>query len=189
MSDKIFLISGASCSGKDSVIKKLRERIDFIKPITTTTREMRPGEINGRDYYFLSEADFRNGIENDEFFEWAEEDRGKFYGVTKKEIERAKSAGKTILWKVDYKGVISIKKMLPEAVAILIASPVEILKKRISERGDNNNKGYIKERMEYNQGWLENEHFFDYKVENEQGKLDETVEKVLKIIKENEKLS
>ncbi|HBO16661.1 MAG: Guanylate kinase [Candidatus Moranbacteria bacterium GW2011_GWE2_35_2-] len=178
----IFLISGPSGAGEDSILNSIKNRIDFIKPITTTTREPREGEINGKTYYFTTADEFKDGIKNGKFLEWAQADREKFYGVTKKEIARVKKSGKIVLWKVDYKGVLTIKKLLPETISVLITAPLDILEKRIRTR-DNASEEFIRARMEYAKGWLENEDAFDYKIKNEQGKLNEAVEKFVKIIK------
>ena len=181
MNSKIFVISGPSGAGEDSILEKIKEKIDYIKPVTTTTREMRPGEIEGKTYYFVSKEKFKEMINNDELLEYAEEDRGNFYGVTKKEIEKAKKSGKLVFWKIDYKGVLYIKEIFPDIPAILINAPMDVLKERLRGRGESENM--IKERMEYAKGWEENKDIFDYVVENEQGKLDESVEKVYNIVK------
>jgi len=190
MKSNVFIISGPSGAGEDSVIKGLKKHLNIERVITTTTREMRPGESQGRPYYFISKEEFKKGVKNGDFFEWAEEDNNNFYGVTRREIERAKNhvkfspRGGAVIWKVDYKGVITIKKTLPEAVAIMISAPADILEKRIRNRNKVSEE-FVRERMEYAKGWEKNKKFFDYIVENKEGKLNETISKVAEIIKKN----
>lgn len=179
---KIFLLSGPSCAGEDSIIGGLRDKLSFELIITTTTREIRPGESQGKPYYFISKEEFRNGINKDEFYEYAKEDRGNFYGVTKKEFERAVNVGKPIIWKVDYQGVLTAKKLFPECIAILIDVDLETVRGRLLKR-DNASEEYIKGRLEHARGWYDNKDKFDYVVKNENGKLNEAIEEVEDIIK------
>jgi guanylate kinase len=180
----IFMISGPSGAGEDSILEKLKDSILFEKIITSTTREMRPGESQGDPYYFISKKEFETKIGRNEFYEYAEEDRGNFYGVTKKEIERVLNISKPIIWKLDYKGVLAVKKLFPSAVAILIDVPVDVIENRIRRR-DNLSEEYIQGRLQYARGWYENRGIFDFFVKNEEGKMDEAVEKIAEIIKKH----
>jgi len=184
MKSNIFIVSGPSGAGEDSVIEGLKKHLDIERVITTTTREMRSGESHGQPYYFISKEEFKKGVENGEFFEYAEEDNNNFYGVTHKEIKRARNSEKVVVWKVDYKGVLNLKKIIPEIPAILINAPLDIIEKRIRNR-DGVSEEFIQERIKYAQGWTENKNAFDYGVENEEGKLDEAVSRVAEIIKNN----
>ena len=179
----IFIISGPSGAGEDSVIKKLKNHIDFDKIVTTTTRAMRPEDEEGVSYYFISEEEFKKGIEENRFFEYALEDNGNYYGGTYEELERAKKSPKPILWKVEYQGELKAKKILPEVKSIFIYIPFELIKERLAKRGETEET--INSRLEYAKGWYDNEDAFDFKVINEEGKLDETVQKVAEIIKNN----
>jgi guanylate kinase len=181
MKNNIFIISGPSGAGEDSVITGLRQIFDLDKIITTTTREKREGEIDGRDYFFVSQEKFREMIEQGEFFEWAEEDNGQLYGGTIKEIDRVKRGTKLCLWKIDYKGVIAAKKLLPEAISIFIYIPLTEMKRRLEARG--HDKIFIKTRLEYAQGWFENKNIFDHSVENVYEQLEKTIEQVASIIR------
>ena len=181
----IFIISGPSGAGEDSIIDGLKKKFPIEKIITTTTREMRPGEVNGVDYYFISKEEFEKGLENEIFAEHARQYNGNLYGVTKSELERVKALDKVGIWKIEYKGVMSVKKMYPEIIAIFInASSLEILENRIRRR-DNLSDQYIKERMEYTKEWLKYKDVYDYEIINEEGKLADAIEKVAGIIKEN----
>ncbi|KKP80194.1 MAG: guanylate kinase [Candidatus Moranbacteria bacterium RIFOXYA12_FULL_35_19] len=181
----IFIISGPSGAGEDSVIEGLKKYFEIERIITTTTRQMRSGESQGHPYYFISKEEFITKRDKGEFVEWAEQYNGNFYGVSKEEIERVKNSGKIGTWKIEWKGVITAKKIYPEIKAIFITVPdLKILEDRIRRR-DGVSDEYIKERMEYTKEWMKHEDIYDYKVVNEEGKLDETVQKVAEIIKEN----
>jgi len=179
----IFIISGPSGAGEDSVIKKLKDFINFDKVVTTTTRAMRPEDKEGVSYYFVTKEEFERGIEENKFFEYALEDNGNYYGGTYAELERVKKSNNPVIWKVEYQGVIAGKKILPEAKSIFIYIPFEMIEKRLKARGES--EKVINSRLSYAKGWYENEEIFDYKVLNEEGKLDETVKKVAEIIKSN----
>lgn len=182
--NRLFIISCPSGAGEDSVITGLKKCLDIEKIITTTTRKIRPNETQGKEYYFISKDKFKEGIANNEFFEYAEEDNAQFYGVKNKELERIKNCGKIKIWKIDYKGVITAKKLMPQIIAILILPPsIEILEKRLLKRGET--KEFIKRRMDYAKGWLKHKNIFDYQVINHENRLAETVEEVKKIILKN----
>lgn len=180
----IFLVYGPSGSGKDSVIEGLKKYFPIKKVVTTTTRKMRPGESQGKPYYFVSKKMFAKMVKNGEFFEFARGNNGQFYGVMKKEVEKAKKSKKIIFWKVDHKGVIAIKKLLPDIKAILITSSQPVLEKRIRQR-DGDNEKYIKERIAYAKETLKHKNLYDYKIENKEGKLNKAIQEVEKIIKQN----
>lgn len=183
-SSKIFIISGPSGAGEDSVIEGLRKHFKIERVITSTTRPMRPGESQGKPYYFLSREEFEKKIKNNELAEWAEEYNNNLYGVTKKELERVANSGRIGIWKIEYKGVMNVKEKFPEIKSIYIAPPsLEVLQERIRRRNPDVSEEYIRERMNYTQEWIKHENIYDYKVVNEEGKLEETIEKVAEIIK------
>lgn len=180
----IFIISGPSGAGEDSVIEGLKKILPVEKIITSTTRKMREGEIHGVNYYFISKEDFKEKIKKDELAEWAQEYNNNFYGVTKEELARVENSGKIGLWKIEYKGVITAKNKFPEIKSIYIAPPsLEILRQRIIRRDPSVSEEYLNERMEYTREWMKHEDIYDYKVVNEEGKLEETIQKVTEIIK------
>ncbi|HDH07699.1 MAG TPA: guanylate kinase, partial [Candidatus Moranbacteria bacterium] len=181
----IFIISGPSGAGEDSIIKGLRKHFPIESVVTTTTRNMRPGESNGNPYWFVLREEFEKRRDNGEFVEWAEQYNSNLYGVTKKEIERIKNSGKVGIWKIDYKGVITAKKVYPEIPAIFITVPsLDILEKRIRNR-DYASEEYIKERMEYTREWMKHKDIYDYTIINEEGKLDKAIKEAVEIIKSN----
>ena len=184
----IFIISGPSGAGEDSIIEGLKSIFPVERIVTTTTREMRPGEIEGKSYYFISHEEFQKSIAENKFFEHAELDRNNLYGVTFQEIERVEKLDKIILWKIDYKGVLNAKKLLLEVISIFIDVPPEVIRQRIKKR-DNASEEFIQKRLAYAQGWYDNRDKFNYVVKNEDGKLDEAIQKVAEIIKAHAKLN
>ena len=181
--NKLFIISGPSGAGQDSVIEGLKKFIPIERVITTTTRKMRSGESDGNPYYFISKEEFARGIKENIFFEYAEEYNDQFYGVTKKEIERVLSCGKIGIWKIEYKGVITVKKLMPDVISIFIMTPtLKDIEKRLLKRGES--KEFIKERMVYTKEWLKHKDVYDYEVINYGNRLDKAVDKVKKIILE-----
>ena len=180
---KFFILSGPSGAGEDSVIAGLGHHLEFEKVITTTSRPMRTGECQGNPYYFMSRDDFEKGIGENKFVEYAVQDGGNYYGGTYQELDRVKKLNRSVIWKLDWQGAISGKKMFPDAVAIYIYIPPEVIEKRLRLRGDA--EEIIKARLDFSKGWYENEKIFDYKVENKEGELDKTIDQVVEIIKKN----
>ncbi len=180
----IFIISGPSGAGEDSVIDGLKKILPIEKTITSTTRKIRTGEVHGVNYYYISREEFEKKIENNELAEWAKEYNDNFYGVTKTELDRVGKSGKVGLWKIEYKGVITAKAKFPEIKSIYIAPPsLEILRQRIQRRDPLVSQEYLDERMAYTKEWMQHEDIYDHKVVNEEGKLEETIQKVAEIIK------
>lgn len=180
----IFILSGPSGAGEDSIIDGLENILPIERVITTVTRAPRTGESDGHPYYFISLENFQQKIARGEMAEYAQQYNGNFYGVTKEELERIAKLKKIGIWKIDYKGVETAKKMFPDIIAIFITAPLEILEQRIRTR-DHLTETYITERMEYTKEWLNHTDIYDYTVENAQGKLNEAVEQVAAIIKKH----
>lgn len=181
----IFIVSGPSGAGEDSIINELEKKLPIERIVTTTTREMRKGESQGNPYYFISQDEFEKKLKNNELAEYAQQYNGNFYGVTKDELGRVEKCGKIGIWKIEYKGVMTVKKTYPEIVAIFVNAPsLEILENRIRRR-DNVSDEYIKERMEYTKQWLNHLNIYDYSVINHEGKLAEAVNAVKEIIESN----
>jgi len=178
----IFIISGPSGAGEDSIIDALPKYFPTERIITTTTRKMRLGESQGNPYYFITKDEFQDKIDRRGFVEFAQEYNDNFYGVTHEEIDRVAKSKKIGIWKIEYKGVITAKKLFPEIVAIFINAPLDILESRIRRR-DNVTDEFIKERLDYTKEWLKHRHIYDYEIINEEGKLDKAIEDVANIIR------
>ncbi|MCK5332821.1 guanylate kinase [Candidatus Parcubacteria bacterium] len=179
--NKLFIISGPSGTGEDSVIEGLKKVLPIERVVTTTTRKKR-SEIFAKDsYYFISKEEFESGIKEDNFFEYAREYNDQLYGVTKKEIQRVLDCDKIGIWKIEYKGVITVKQIMPEVISIFIMTPtLEDIEKRLTKRGEE--AEYIKQRMVYTKEWLKHRNIYDYEAINYENKLDETIERVKNII-------
>lgn len=136
---KALIFSAPSGSGKTTIVHHLLSKNpDLGFSISAATRDKRGRkEENGKDYYFLTPEEFKHKIDNDEFVEWEEVYAGNFYGTLKSEIERIWSSGKNVIFDVDVKGGIALKKYFGEkALAIFVKVPsLEVLKQRLNDRG------------------------------------------------------
>ncbi len=177
----IFVISGPSGAGEDSVINGLRKKMKFNRVITTVTRAKRAGEANKRPYYFISVPAFKKLIETDAFVEWAIV-YGDYRGCTKAEIERLLKLKAPILWKADWQGVKTIKKQFPGTVAVFVTpTSYHVLEDRLIKRGVDSIET-IKKRAAETKDWLKQKKVYDHVVYNKEGKLTETIEKVYAIL-------
>lgn len=156
--EKAIIITAPSGAGKTTLVKKLlQNRDDLAFSVSACTRQQRPGEIDGKDYYFLSEKEFRNKIKEHAFAEWEEVYEGMFYGTLLSEIERIWKENKAVIFDIDVKGALNLKEKLGnKALSVFIAPPnVEVLKERLLGRGTENNEtlqkryGKALEEMEY----------------------------------------
>ncbi len=176
---KVFIISAPSGTGKTTVAKKVLEQIpDLVRVVTYTTRQPRPGEIDGQDYRFVSKEEFEAKIKEDYFLEYANV-YGNYYGTPKKDIEELISTGKDALLIIDVQGAFKVKSLMPEAVSIFLLPPsFEELRRRIEGRGyvDKN----LEKRLQTAKEEIPCAKYFDYIVINDF--LNNAVEKVKAII-------
>src|SRR6187549_587747 len=139
MPGKALIFSAPSGSGKTTIVKHLLQaNPDLGFSISASTRDKRGRtEENGKDYYFLTPEQFKQKIDADEFIEWEEVYEGNFYGTMKSEIERIWNAGKNVIFDVDVKGGLNLKKYFGDkALAIFVKVPsIEILTARLHDRG------------------------------------------------------
>ncbi len=136
-SGKLIIVSAPSGAGKTTLVKHLLENLDSIEfSVSCATRNPRPNEIHGKDYYFISAEEFKQKIENQEFAEFEEVYEGSFYGTLKSEIERIWAKGKSVIFDIDVVGGINLKKIYPEnSLSIFIMPPsVEELENRLRNR-------------------------------------------------------
>jgi guanylate kinase len=132
----VLVVSAPSGGGKTTLCREFLKSFPEVSfSVSSTTRPPRPGEVDGRDYRFISTEEFRRKIEKGEFVEWAE-NFGYFYGTSVEEVERARRLGRDILLDVDTRGAKSLRARFPEGVYIFILPPsIEVLKERLSHRG------------------------------------------------------
>jgi guanylate kinase len=139
MAGQAIIFSAPSGSGKTTIVKHLLEsNPDLGFSISASTRDKRGRtEQHGKDYYFLSPEDFKQKIDEDAFIEWEEVYAGNFYGTLKSEIERIWSEGHNVIFDVDVKGGLNLKKYFGEkALAIFVKVPsIEVLEARLNDRG------------------------------------------------------
>ena len=139
MAGKAIIFSAPSGSGKTTIVKHLLENNpDLGFSISASTRDKRGRtEKNGKDYYFLPPKEFKKKIDNNEFVEWEEVYEGNFYGTLKSEIDRVWREGKDVIFDVDVKGGLNLKKYFGDkALAIFVKVPsLEVLKERLNDRG------------------------------------------------------
>ena len=138
-SGKAIIFSAPSGSGKTSLVKHLMQHVPQLGfSISACTRDRRGRhEVHGRDYYFLSIDEFKQKIDQDAFVEWEEVYAGNFYGTLKEEVHRIWKEGKAVIFDVDVKGGLALKKYFGEqALAIFVKVPsLEVLESRLNDRG------------------------------------------------------
>ena len=134
---KIIIFTAPSGSGKTTIVRHLLKKYDFLGfSVSATSRPKREKEIDGKDYYFLSQEKFRQKVKEDAFVEWEEVYPGKFYATLKLEIERLWAKGKHVVFDIEVKGATNIKKLFPDnSLAIFVRPPsIAELRKRLLGR-------------------------------------------------------
>lgn len=181
---KVIIVSAPSGSGKSTLVNHLLSSDPGLEfSVSATTRSPRGTEKNGVDYFFLSVPEFRSRIEKGEFAEWEEVYNGQYYGTLKSELERIWAAGKTILFDVDVKGGISLKKIFGDrGLSIFIMPPsVEVLRQRLIARGTDSPEK-IDERVKKAGIEIESAGLFDLVIVNDN--LETAKNEILKAVKD-----
>lgn len=178
----VYIISGPSGVGKDSVIDHLREELSEANYlVTATTRPMREGEIDGTHYIFMTREDFLEGIENDAFIEHAEV-YGNHYGVPRKPIEDGLATNHDVIIKVDVKGADTLRRLISNTVSIFLAPESMVaLHTRLRDRKTEDPKALAKRFRTASQELAEVKNF-DYVVFNEEDALDAAVQSIIDIV-------
>lgn len=175
----LIVISGFSGVGKGTVVKELVKKYGYSLSVSATTRAPRPGEVDGREYYFKSVADFRNLIDYNGFIEWAQYVEN-YYGTPRKFVEDEMAQGHDVILEIEVQGAMNIREQYPDSVLIFVSAPsAESLRDRLAGRGTESEE-VIDKRM--NRAAEESEAMkeYDYIVVNDV--LDDCVETVNSII-------
>ena len=164
---KLFVISGPSGVGKGTLLLELLSRHPEISlSVSATTRNPRPGEVNGKNYFFTSKDDFKQLIQNNELLEWAEF-AGNYYGTYVKTVEDTLSSGKDLAIEIEVQGAIQVKNKIKEAVLIFIMPPsVEELKQRLTGRNTETPEAIAK-RLSIVESEFKSRDIFDFTVVND----------------------
>tara|TARA_Y100000768_G_C23954779_1_gene672176 strand:- start:171 stop:734 length:564 start_codon:yes stop_codon:yes gene_type:complete len=169
MAGKVVILSAPSGSGKTTLARHLLsvEKLNFKFSVSATTRKKRDHEINGKDYFFFSQEEFKNGIQNQDFIEYEKVYENMYYGTLKSEINNL-ILNHNIVFDVDVLGALSLKKYFKSlAISIFIKPPsVDVLEKRLIDR-KKNNPAEIKERVRKAKIELKKETDFDAVIINE----------------------
>jgi guanylate kinase len=163
----VLVVTGPSGAGKGTLIRELIRRVPGLEvTVSATTRERRPGEENGREYWFLSGAEFQRRIDEGEFLEWVEYVSGHRYGTLRSELGRIGDAGRLPLLELETEGALRVKDEVPGAVTIFVSARVEELERRLRERATES-AGEIGERIELARRQLRQADEFDHQIEND----------------------
>ncbi|MDD2483873.1 MAG: guanylate kinase [Eubacteriales bacterium] len=176
----LFVVSGPSGAGKGTICKSLTERSNIDLSVSMTTRQPRPGEIDGVSYYFVPKEGFLENLENDGFLEHACV-FGNYYGTPKAPVLESLEEGRDVVLEIDIQGAMQIRQSYPKAIFIFILPPsMAELRKRITRRGSET-EAAINERMGKALKEVSYIDKYDYCVVN--GELKEAVDRVIAIVK------
>jgi guanylate kinase len=163
----VFVITGPSGAGKGTLIKGLLERVAGLEvAVSATTRAQRPGEIDGHDYWFLSDEDFTRRVDADAFLEYVPYVSGRRDGTLRSEMERIAEDGRICVLELELEGALAVQAEASGSVTIFIAADVPELERRLRGRATEST-GEIGERIDLARAQLEQAHRFRYMVRND----------------------
>lgn len=168
MEGKLIVICAPSGTGKSTLINRLKADYPTLEwSVSCTTRPMRAGEVNGKDYHFLSQEDFQNQISQDLFIEWARV-HSNFYGTSRVFVDQGLTQGKHLLFDLDVQGADAIKRIYQDIAKVIFIEPpsVEELEKRLRSRGTDTDR-VILERIENARKELMRKHDYDFLIMND----------------------
>jgi guanylate kinase len=179
---KLIIFSAPSGSGKTTIVHWLMQQIPGLAfSISATSRKKRPGETDGKDYYFLTVEEFKEKIRNNEFVEWEEVYENQFYGTLISEVERLRKEGKHVVFDVDVKGGMNIKRLYGnDALSVFIMPPsIEELERRLRHRNTDDEES-IRKRVKKAKYELQFAKHFDVVIVNDD--LEKAEQETLKVV-------
>ena len=163
----VFVVTGPSGAGKGTLIQALLERVPELEvAVSATTRLQRRGEENGREYWFLTDAEFVRQVHEGDFLEHVTYVSGKRYGTLRSEVDRIAGAGRIPLLELETEGALNVKEDVPGAVTIFITAPIPELERRLRDRASES-EGEIGERIGLARKQLAQAGEFDHVVVND----------------------
>jgi guanylate kinase len=176
----VFVITGPSGAGKGTLIERLVARVPELElAVSATTRERRPGEEHGREYWFLTEDEFTREVEDDAFLEWVSYVSGRRYGTLRSELDRIAAGGKAPVLELELDGALRVRDEVPGSVTIFIDAPLAELERRLRERATEST-GEIEDRVELARSQKEKAGEFAYVVVNDD--VDRAAEELIGIV-------
>jgi guanylate kinase len=178
---RLFVVTGPSGAGKGTLIKGLvARREDLELAVSATTRPIRAGEADGRDYYFLDEEEFVRRVEAGHFLEHVTYVSGQRYGTLRAEVERILASGRSCILELETQGARTVEETMPEAVSIFVKAPsFSELERRLRDRATESS-GEIEERLELARRQMDEAGNFDYAVTNDE--LERALDHVERIV-------
>ena len=178
----LIVVSGPAGSGKGTVNAKLLASPDYAFSVSATTRPPRPGEVNGKNYWYISREEFKERIARGEMLEYTEY-CGNYYGTPRKEAEEVLASGKNLILEIEVEGAMNVKRLYPEAVLIMLLPPsFAVQEARLRGRATETEEKILarlaktKEELQYLDA-------YDYLVVNREGDADECAEDIRAIVR------
>ncbi|GAA4453455.1 guanylate kinase [Rurimicrobium arvi] len=183
-SQKLIILAAPSGSGKTTLTNRLMQTFPQLAfSVSACTRPPRAGEVDGKDYHFISLEAFREGIANDDFVEWEMVYQGKYYGTRKSELQRLWDLGKIPILDIDVKGAVNVMRQFPEnALTVFIQAPsIDALRERLQNRGTETEES-LAERVNKAEEELDYASHFQHTIVNDH--LEEAAAKLIGIVRD-----
>lgn len=181
MRGPLLILSGPSGVGKSTAIRELLTK--SVRPlhlgVSCTTRQPRPGEIDGRDYHFITVESFRRRIEENYFVEWAQVHGSQYYGTPRAEVDVYRDRGIGVILDIDVQGARQVRRLIPDARAVFLHVPEDEYERRLRARNTETEEK-IRSRLETALAERDAMREYDLRIENY--RLDETVETLLNLL-------
>ncbi len=186
---KLLIISGPSGVGKGTIVKHLQDKYEELKKklylsVSCTTRSPREGEVEGVNYYYITEKEFKKRIKKNDFLEYNLYGTGKYYGTPKSTVLKYLKKGYDVILEIDINGYKQIKENYPDAIGVFIMPPdIDELYNRLKNRNTETEE-VIKVRLETAEKEIAENHIYDHIIVNENGKSEEAAMKIFDLMNE-----